>query len=137
MVLNPQGQPISLHSAISRGEGEFLRHPIRSNDTIRRTLEIGCGYGVSSLEICSSLQGRPDAHHTIIDPFQRTDWQWVGFANFELLEERSEFALPRLARERSKSLDLIFVDGNHTFDHALVDCFYATRLSSHWRLFGN
>jgi hypothetical protein len=26
------------------------------------------------------------------------------------------------------AFDFVFVDGRHTFDHALLDCFYATRL---------
>lgn len=30
--------------------------------------------------------------------------------------------------ENEGKFDLIFVDGWHTFDHTLLDCFYATRL---------
>jgi len=36
--------------------------------------------------------------------------------------------LPRLAAEQSGTFDLVFIDGFHTFDHTMLDCFYATRL---------
>jgi hypothetical protein len=74
--------------------------------------------------------------HLILDPAQSSAWHSIGIANlhraglkcFEFLEEGSEFVLPRLAQTQSGTFDLIFVDGVHLFDHATVDCFYATRL---------
>jgi predicted O-methyltransferase YrrM len=45
-----------------------------------------------------------------------------------LLEIKSEFALPQLLEHKEGGYDFIFVDGFHTFDHTLLDCFYATRL---------
>jgi hypothetical protein len=45
-----------------------------------------------------------------------------------LTEEGSEYALPRLAKDAPSSFDLVFVDGFHTFDHTLIDLFYATKL---------
>ena len=47
---------------------------------------------------------------------------------FDLIEVKSEFALPRLLEKNEGQFDLIFIDGWHTFDHTLLDCFYATRL---------
>lgn len=47
---------------------------------------------------------------------------------FEWIEELSEIALPRLLKEREGDYDLVFVDGWHTMDHTLLDCFYGTRL---------
>jgi hypothetical protein len=41
---------------------------------------------------------------------------------------KSEFALPRLLEEQEGQFDFVFIDGWHTFDHTLLDCFYATRL---------
>ena len=35
---------------------------------------------------------------------------------------------PALLAQGERRFDFIFVDGWHTFDHTLVDCFYATRL---------
>jgi predicted O-methyltransferase YrrM len=135
-VETSDGRILKLHSALSHEEGMFIQNLIGTNQTIARTLEIGCAYGMSSLHICSALRGRQGARHTIVDPFQTTDWESVGVTNlkregfdfFDLIEEGSEFALPRLARAHAGEFDLVLVDGMHTFDHTMLDCFYATRL---------
>jgi len=44
------------------------------------------------------------------------------------MEIKSEFALPQLLEKYEAQFDFIFIDGWHTFDHTLLDCFYATRL---------
>ena len=101
-----------------------------------KTLEVGCAYGLSSLHICLATRNRDLASHTIIDPNQNTSWDGVGIRNlekagisfFSLIEERSEFALPQLLDGNEGQFDFIFIDGWHTFDHTLLDCFYATRL---------
>lgn len=46
----------------------------------------------------------------------------------ELVETKSEFARPRLLERREGQYDFIFVDLWHTFDHTLLDSFYATQL---------
>lgn len=125
-----------LHSHISRGECEFVERLIAGDACIRRTLEVGCGYGVSSLAICGATRDRDGAAHTIIDPNQSTEWHDAGVAalrragldHFVLIAEPSEFALPRLAQSAPGSCDLVFIDGWHTFDHTLLDIFYADRL---------
>ena len=125
-----------LRSAIAPQDGESLAHLIRSHPHVSQTLEIGCAHGLSSLFICSAIQDRRKAFHTIIDPSQHTVWDGVGIRNleecgiefFRLLEEGSEFALPKLLESEKNEFDLIFIDGWHTFDHTMVDCFYATRL---------
>jgi predicted O-methyltransferase YrrM len=135
-VVGRSGQVHKLHSAIDRKVGEFLFSLIRDDPTIRRTLEVGCAYGLSSLYICTATRDRAGASHTIIDPFQNTHWDGVGVASlkaaeidfFKLLEIKSEFALPKLLERNEGQLDFIFIDGWHTFDHTLLDCFYATRL---------
>ena len=91
---------------------------------------------MSSLYICDALASRPNPQHTIIDPFQYSQWDGVGIRNledagirfFNLIEKRSEFALPELLGLGEATFDFVFVDGWHTFDHTLLDCFYATRL---------
>lgn len=50
----------------------------------------------------------------------------ITFADF--IETGSEFALPQLCERLAGRFDFVFVDGWHTFDHTLLDCFYATRL---------
>lgn len=135
-VVGRSGQSHKLHSGIDREEGQLLFNIIRNDSSILKTLEVGCAYGLSSLHICSALQGRTGASHTIIDPFQNTKWDGVGIRNleeagiqfFNLIERKSEFALPRLLEEMEGKFDLIFIDGWHTFDHTLLDGFYANRL---------
>jgi hypothetical protein len=91
---------------------------------------------LSSLHICKALSSRTGASHTIIDPFQTTQWDGVGVKHleeagirfFNLVEAKSEFALPRILEQGEGRFDFIFIDGWHTFDHTLLDCFYATRL---------
>lgn len=135
-VIGRNGQIHKLHSHIDRKEGEFLFSIISEDSSIRNTLEVGCAYGLSSLHICSALQDRSGVSHTIIDPFQNTQWDGVGIRNLEtagidfftLIETKSELALPRLLETKEGQFDFIFIDGWHTFDHTLLDCFYATRL---------
>lgn len=135
-VMGRSGQSHKLHSAIDPAEGKFIFDIIENDPGIVKTLEIGCAYGLSSLHICSATRERAGASHTIIDPFQNTQWDGVGIRNLEeagidfstLIEIKSEFALPRLLEEQEGQFDFIFIDGWHTFDHTLLDCFYASRL---------
>jgi predicted O-methyltransferase YrrM len=135
-VVGRSGKTYELRFAIDREEGEFLVRIIRDDPSVVNTLEVGCAYGLSSLFICSALQGRNGASHTIIDPFQNIAWDGVGIINleeaglrfFNLIEIKSEFALPQLLEKLEGQFDFIFIDGWHTFDHTLLDCFYATRL---------
>jgi len=132
-VHDAQGERVPVDSAVDEAEGALLERLVRDNGC-RRTLEVGCAYGLSSLHICGALP--PDALHTIIDPNQSTQWKGIGrlgleragLSNWELIEQGSEIALPRLLSEGAGRFDLIFIDGWHTFDHTLVDCFYATKL---------
>lgn len=125
-----------LHSSVDRYEGEFIFQLISSDSDICKTLEIGCAYGLSSLYICSALSERDSARHVIIDPFQHSQWHGVGVSNlhragfdfFELIEIPSEYILPKIAQDESGTFDLVFIDGFHTFDHTLLDLFYANRL---------
>lgn len=114
----------------------FLYNLIRADVAVSKTLEIGCAQGFSSLHICAATDDRANAWHTIIDPHQNTQWDGVGITNletagldsFDLIEKKSELALPDLLQREEAQFDLVLVNGWHTFDHALVDCFYATRL---------
>lgn len=130
------GKEHELHSALDREKGDFLRSIVANDSEIVTTLEVGCAYGLSSLFICSELAKRDGASHTIIDPFQNTDWDGAGLLNLDnagvkfytFVEERSEFALPEILKKGEGRFDLVFVDGFHTFDQTLLDCYYATRL---------
>ncbi len=125
-----------ISSETSRKGGAFLHDIISAHPHIIKTFEVGCAYGLSSLFISEGLKGRDGTQHTIIDPFQSTDWKScgvhalnrAGFSNFRLIEKKSEFALPELVAEAEGTYDFAFIDGWHTLDHVMVDCFYASRL---------
>jgi predicted O-methyltransferase YrrM len=131
-VQNSDGMEYDLHSNIDKVEGQFLEKLILSNE-FSNTIEIGCAYGISSLYICGAL--KIDSFHTIIDPFQSSEWKNVGIDqlrkagvnNFKLIENNSEFVLPALLEEGAK-FDFAFIDGWHTFDHTLLDIFYLNRM---------
>lgn len=126
------GEWAGLTSAIDKDEALFL-HKLITDYNPKNSLEIGCAEGISSLIICESISKA--SHHTILDPFQSTQWEnkgidnlkAAGFNNYSLIEERSEFALPELAKS-GKSFDFVFVDGWHTLDHVMVEFFYINRM---------
>lgn len=94
-----------------------------------RGLEIGLGYGSSALAIAEALSCHEDdsVSHIIIDPFQEhfrgagleilAD---LGLSTCQLIEERSQLALPRLL-ESGLVVDAAFVDGSHVFHNVFVD----------------
>jgi predicted O-methyltransferase YrrM len=116
--------------AIPRGEGDALkRWVLRERPT--RTIELGLGYGVSTLHICEALRaiGDPSARHVALDPNQHTAFSDCGLQLIaeadasDLVEHRpyrSHIDLPRL-HERGDRFDFAFVDANHRFDGVFVD----------------
>ena len=82
-VVGQAGQIHKLHSEIDRKEGAFLFSIIQDDPTIYNTLEVGCAYGLSSLHICAATKDRAGASHTVIDPFQNTQWDGAGIRNLK------------------------------------------------------
>lgn len=123
-----------LDSNVDENEGRFLQSLIRTYRPAS-TIEVGCAYGISSLFICAELEKIQGGHHTIIDGFQQSVFHNIGVSNlnragigfYQLIEELSETALPRLLAD-GKRFDFCFIDGNHTFDHTLLDFFYLNRM---------
>ena len=123
-------------AGIPRDMGKAITARIRHEQRLR-TMEIGCAYGVSSLFICQALDERRTAgpHHVIIDPFQSKQFNKAGILNleragfdfFELIEEPSERALPRLW-EQGRRFDFALIDGRHTMDQVMLDFFYVDKL---------
>ncbi len=120
--------------AASAAEGEALRGWV-AREGATRTIEIGLGYGVSTLHICEGLLGNANpsaARHVAIDPHQATRFSGCGLQSLEeagvagMVEhyaEESRIALPRLLEE-GHLFDLAFVDGDHRFDGVFVDLSY-------------
>jgi predicted O-methyltransferase YrrM len=133
-AIDRQGTRHRVDSDISQSEGEFLWRLIRENK-FQHTIEIGCGFGISSLYICDALSTQPGAKHVLIDPHQSTQWQGLGVYNLEranfsfyrLIEKPSEIALPEIL-ESGEKFDFAFIDGWHTFEHVLLDFFYLNRV---------
>ena len=136
IVRDASGNEYKLAAEIDSAEGDFLYQLISSDDSITKTLEVGCAFGLSSLHICEALRNRPGASHVIIDPQQMDEWHGVGITHleragigfFNIIPAPSELALPDLLRSQPESFDLIFIDGWHTFDQTMLDMFYANRL---------
>jgi predicted O-methyltransferase YrrM len=126
--------PDLLRSAISLAEGDFLQRILSEND-LTRSIEVGCANGLSSLFICEALSKKTAPSHTILDPFQTSEFRrsgvkkldLAGYDFYTLIEEGSETALPALLKAGAE-FDFGFVDGSHTFDHTMLDLFYLNRL---------
>jgi predicted O-methyltransferase YrrM len=123
--------------AISAAEGAALREWVR-REGATRTIEVGLGYGISTLHVCEALleSGASDARHVAIDPHQTARFadcalqflEDAGVAGLvELHRDESQLVLPRLLSE-GRSFDLAFVDGNHRFDGVFLDLVYLGRL---------
>jgi predicted O-methyltransferase YrrM len=125
-VLSSMYQDKALHptTKISVEEGLWLSHLCRTTGA-RRTLEIGCAYGFSTLYLLSAGV----TQHTALDPYETSHWGGVAIkrvrdagmeSSFRMIEEKSIVAMPRLISEGAE-FDIIFIDGNHKFDDVLVD----------------
>lgn len=135
-VETKSGERVPVFAQVSRNEGEFL-HKLVSDLNPTVSLEIGLAYGVSAMFICDALEKRAATRHICIDLAQLGEpWHGNGLNNLrkagheeiiEFYNEESQVALPRLESE-GKKVDFAFIDGAHTFDHALVDFFYVDRM---------
>ncbi len=104
----------------------------------QHTLEIGMATGGSSTRICAFLHARGDGKHTAIDPYQFAPDVWAGrgaarvrdagLGNcLEVIDQPDFLALPELVRAQRR-FDFVLIDGWHSFDHTLLDLFYADLL---------
>jgi len=132
--------PIDDSTRISIDEGMAL-YSLCVADRATTTLEVGLGYGFSTVYLLAGLEHNGGGRHTVIDPYQERDWSGIGETtarrliadspslspdSFTLVAERSFPALGQLARE-GRMFDLTFIDGYHRFDDVLVDFTIAAR----------
>jgi predicted O-methyltransferase YrrM len=127
-------RPLGDHH-IPEDEGDFLQKTIRDVQP-QVSLEVGCAYGVSSLYICEALRQVNATKHIIIDAYQHEIFDGIGLANLQragyndlisFFETLSFKSLTYLTEERTM-IDFAFIDGQHTFDHVLVDFFLIDKL---------
>ncbi len=138
-VLKLDGEKAALVAKINGGihkdEAQLLARLVAEIDPVV-SLEVGLGYGFSAMTICAASARSPERRHIVIDPHQSRYWNNGGMQNLseagfgEMVELREDFSfrvLPALERD-GRSVDLAFIDGWHTFDHAFVDFFFVDRL---------
>lgn len=125
----------NIPSSVTLEAGTLLYDLVRTlkPDT---TLETGMAYGISTLFICQAHRDNGAGCHTAIDPFQEKTFKSIGLANIEranlkdvlrFYQAPSDEVLPQLCAQYER-LDFAFIDGNHSFDYALVDFFYIDKL---------
>src|SRR5436190_15699060 len=127
-VMTEDGKIRTCTIGIGPDEGEFLQDLIRSARP-QVSVEVGCGYGISSLYICDALREVNATKHIIIDAYQHSVFEDIGLANlkragYDDIVDFHEFLshqyLSRLTEE-CMTVDFAFIDGSHTFDYVLVD----------------
>ena len=135
---------------LTKGRGEALREMARACGATR-ILETGLALGMSSSFLldaalstlqeagpagCADTWSVPVDLLTSIDPGETLHSADAGLIHLRnagldvfhrFIPDRSELALPELIR-RGETFDLAFIDGDHHFDGAMIDMFYALRL---------
>ncbi len=135
-VRHPDGTAISVVANINIPNSLALYRTIRERRP-ELVVEIGMAYGVSTLSILTALDENNHGRLISIDPY--VGWptgrlvalnqvERAGYSDRH--EHRHEFsytALPALIMNHTTP-DLVYIDGNHNFDYAFVDCFLADKL---------
>ncbi|WP_331724414.1 class I SAM-dependent methyltransferase (plasmid) [Streptomyces longwoodensis] len=126
----PQGAPDFATVTLPERDCDQVRD-ILVDERAETVVEIGLAYAGSALAISEALlhTGSPRPQHVVIDPFQHTAYDGVGWellcsAGLEgivrLVTEPSQRYLARLA-DAGFATDAAFVDGSHHFHNVFVD----------------
>jgi len=131
------GRTIRLTAQVNSRYGRFLFTLVRMFEP-KAILEIGMANGISSAYMAkaqNSYLKLPNAH-TIIDPFQSTQWSNAGISllkslglnrNVRTIEDYSLSAIPQLEKSGGR-FDFAFIDGSHCLDYTLSDLVTADRV---------
>lgn len=120
---------------VSVSEGMWLYQFCR---TVRpkKSLEIGLAYGFSTVYFLAAIKQNGFGHHTAVDPTEHLHWHGIGAQkarefqmqeNFRFLDKRAWPAVMDF-EETGEQFDVIFIDGSHRFDDAIVDFTLAARI---------
>ena len=136
--------PVSIGPAEARALREWVQR-----ESASKTIEVGLGYGLSTVAICEGLVANGGGRHLAIDPYQRTGlrrhttkFAGAGLRALEAAgvrelvdfrEEESQIVLPRLLAE-GRRFDLAFIDGNHRFEGVFLDLVYSGGLLEEHRI---
>ncbi len=99
-------------------------------------VEVGIACGTTSLAILAGMETNGTGKLVSIDPGQSTYWHNCGVAAVKraglearhtVIEDYNYNALPKVLADM-KPVDFVYIDGWHTFDHALLDWFYADKM---------
>lgn len=123
--------------AVSYERGEFISQTM-AQAKATRTLETGCGSGLSGLFILEATvgNGAGAGAHVIMDPQQDSFFHGVGkrllkeagaWEYVEFRQEPSQIVMPRLW-EQARVFDAVYIDGDHRFDGVFCDAYFAHRL---------
>jgi predicted O-methyltransferase YrrM len=135
----PNGDRIKMNANIGNAESRLLYNLVKDNN-LQKCVEVGMAMGLSALSICQGLKDNNNKSKNkaliSIDPFQTKKWKSIGLNHVKkaglsefhkFMEGPSYEMLPKLLKFKN-NMDLVFIDGWHTFDYTLVDMFYANLL---------
>lgn len=131
------GKTKKVNAQISNEEGKLIQDCIHSIKA-EISVEVGLAFGTSALFICDSLVKTKKTKHYVIDPYQmyENSYDGIGLNNLKkagyesivnFIEKPSHLALTELESQKIE-IDFAFIDGWHTFDHALVDFFLVDKI---------
>ena len=123
--------------ALPAADGDILRDILVAHGA-HVVIEVGLAYGSSALAIGEALclTGGTEVSHIVIDPFQATAYDNVGWdalnaaelaAQTTFIREVSSLALARLVGQ-GLTADAAFVDGSHRFHEVFVDLYFLRKL---------
>jgi predicted O-methyltransferase YrrM len=132
----PDGTRVPIHSNVGPESGKVIERAIEATRP-RMGLEVGLAFGISTLYILYAMQSHGGGSLIGMDPAQHdATWRGGGLHNvqragfwdrYSFHEEPSQIVLPRLTAAGTR-IQFAFIDGWHTFDHALVDFFFIDRM---------